>query len=39
MLGESVGVGERSIGSLTFPGAVEEWERLRPAAVNEVLGT
>lgn len=24
MLGESVGVGERSIGSLTFPGGVEE---------------
>lgn len=39
MLGESVGVGERSIGSLTFPGAVEEWKRLRPAAVNEFLGT
>lgn len=27
MLGESVGVGERSIGSLTFSGAVEEWAK------------
>lgn len=42
MLGESVGVSERSIGSLTFPWAVEDWAKPQlarsPTAVNMMLG-